>query len=243
MRRLRNTEGRQVLQVTWDQHLRSPAGQSKRVVSFEALEERYASTRGGAGDIAQVLIGLGEFDRACEWLSRAVDGGVKTLKVAVVWDPIRSDPRFEEVLRKSGPWRVSIPAHCDGVERNVESANSPPALRAEAEQRLRGVAKRSALIKCATGIDVAGVHHRTVQRGDRWPGAHTSGRPDFSTVDIRLTRELTFAGRPVEALRVFEAKRASPAYNIGWLARMSWLVAVPKLKDWPAPMTTHSGWQ
>jgi tetratricopeptide (TPR) repeat protein len=71
---------------------------------LEWLEERYASTRGGAGDLAQVYIGLGEFDRAFEWLSRAVDddGGVWTLKVAMVWDPIRSDPRFEELLRKSG---------------------------------------------------------------------------------------------------------------------------------------------
>jgi len=71
---------------------------------LESLEERYASTRGGAGDLAQVCIGLGEFDRAFEWLSRAVDddGGVWTLKVAMVWDPIRSDPRFEELLRKSG---------------------------------------------------------------------------------------------------------------------------------------------
>lgn len=60
-------------------------------------------TRGGAGDIAQMYIGLGEFDRAFEWPSRAVDdGGVQTLKVAAVWDPIRSDPRFEELLRKSG---------------------------------------------------------------------------------------------------------------------------------------------
>ena len=70
---------------------------------LEAAEERYASTRSGAGDIAQVYIGLGEFDRAFEWLSRAVDdGGVRTLKVAVVRDPLRSDPRFKELLHKSG---------------------------------------------------------------------------------------------------------------------------------------------
>ena len=70
---------------------------------LDSLKERYAATRSGAGELAQVYIGLGEFDLAFEWLSRAVDeGGVRTLKVAVVWDPIRSDPRFEEVLRKSG---------------------------------------------------------------------------------------------------------------------------------------------
>jgi tetratricopeptide (TPR) repeat protein len=68
-----------------------------------ALEARYASTSGGAGEIAQVYVGLGEFDRAFEWLSRAVeDGSVWTFKVAVVWDPLRSDPRFEHLVRKSG---------------------------------------------------------------------------------------------------------------------------------------------
>jgi DNA-binding winged helix-turn-helix (wHTH) protein/tetratricopeptide (TPR) repeat protein len=68
-----------------------------------ALEARYASTRGGAGEIAQVYVGLGEFDRAFEWLTRAVDdGSVWTLKVAVVWDPLRPDPRFEQLVRKSG---------------------------------------------------------------------------------------------------------------------------------------------
>jgi DNA-binding winged helix-turn-helix (wHTH) protein/tetratricopeptide (TPR) repeat protein len=69
----------------------------------DALQKRYASTGGGPGEIAQGYIGLGEFDRAFEWLSRAVeDGSVWTLKVAVVWDPLRADPRFEQLLRRAG---------------------------------------------------------------------------------------------------------------------------------------------
>lgn len=68
-----------------------------------ALEENYARTRGGPGEIARVYVGLQEFDRAFEWLTRAVeDGSSWTLKVAVVWDPLRSDPRFPALLRKSG---------------------------------------------------------------------------------------------------------------------------------------------
>jgi hypothetical protein len=59
--------------------------------------------RAAVAQSSQVYIGLGEFDLAFEWLSRGVDeGGARTLKVAVVWDPIRSDPRFEELLRKLG---------------------------------------------------------------------------------------------------------------------------------------------
>jgi tetratricopeptide (TPR) repeat protein/tRNA A-37 threonylcarbamoyl transferase component Bud32 len=41
--------------------------------------------------------------------------------------------------------------------------------------------------------------------------------PQFSTVDIRLARALTFAGRPLEALRVLETRRAEPGVQ-HWMA-------------------------
>ncbi len=41
--------------------------------------------------------------------------------------------------------------------------------------------------------------------------------PNFSTVDIRLARALTFAGRPLEALRVLEPRRAEPGVQ-HWMA-------------------------
>lgn len=67
------------------------------------LEERFEATRGGSGEVAQVYVGLGELDRAFEWLGRAVeDGSGWTLKVAVVWDPLRSDPRFDGLIRRAG---------------------------------------------------------------------------------------------------------------------------------------------
>jgi tetratricopeptide (TPR) repeat protein len=70
---------------------------------LDTLTKRYASTRGGAGEIAQVYIGLHQFESAFERLQRAVDdGSVWTLKVAVVWDPLRSDRRFDVLLRKAG---------------------------------------------------------------------------------------------------------------------------------------------
>ncbi len=58
------------------------------------FEARYANTGAGAGEIARVYVGLGEYDRAFEWLQRIVDAGGQstTLKVADVWDPLRADP-------------------------------------------------------------------------------------------------------------------------------------------------------
>ena len=41
--------------------------------------------------------------------------------------------------------------------------------------------------------------------------------PHFSTVEMRLARALTFAGRPLEALRVLETRRAEPGVQ-HWMA-------------------------
>jgi DNA-binding winged helix-turn-helix (wHTH) protein/tetratricopeptide (TPR) repeat protein len=70
------------------------------------LEARWASSNVGAEEIAQVYIGLGDLDRAFDWLSRAADNGddLITIKVASIWDPLRSDPRFVQLLNRS-PFR------------------------------------------------------------------------------------------------------------------------------------------
>lgn len=55
--------------------------------------------------IAYVYIGLGEKDQAFEWLNKAVErrsGELFGLKVDPVFDPLRSDPRFQELLRRVG---------------------------------------------------------------------------------------------------------------------------------------------
>jgi len=52
---------------------------------------------------AIVYTGLGDKDRAFEWLSKAVDERGQTvswLKVNPLWDSVRSDPRFTDLLRR-----------------------------------------------------------------------------------------------------------------------------------------------
>jgi hypothetical protein len=56
--------------------------------------------------VAQVYTILGEKDRAIEvldgLLSRPSGMTVQILKVNPIWDPLRNDPRFEDLLTKYG---------------------------------------------------------------------------------------------------------------------------------------------
>ena len=54
---------------------------------------------------ATILIGLGENERALDWLERAYDerrGWLAYLTVNPVLDPLRGNPRFEAMVRTMG---------------------------------------------------------------------------------------------------------------------------------------------
>jgi hypothetical protein len=54
------------------------------------MQQRYAATRGGPGEIAMVYVGLREYERAFEWLARAVeDGSSKWRSSGTLYDAIR----------------------------------------------------------------------------------------------------------------------------------------------------------
>ena len=64
---------------------------------------------GGPGiteGVAQVHVTLGDYDRAIELLegllSRPSAVTVQGLKVNPIWDPLRSNPRFQALVQKSG---------------------------------------------------------------------------------------------------------------------------------------------
>ena len=55
--------------------------------------------------IATVWVGLGEHDRAFEWLEKAFvdrDSLLPVLEVDQIWDPLRSDPRCTDILERMG---------------------------------------------------------------------------------------------------------------------------------------------
>ena len=55
--------------------------------------------------MAHIYVGLGEKGKAFEWLEKGYERhsiglGSVGLKVDPLWDPLRSDPRFAELLRR-----------------------------------------------------------------------------------------------------------------------------------------------
>jgi TolB-like protein/DNA-binding winged helix-turn-helix (wHTH) protein/Tfp pilus assembly protein PilF len=68
---------------------------------MDLQKQRYVSPAA----IAQLYIGLGEKDRAFEWLEKAYQersNFMANLGVSPVVDPLRSDPRFQDLLRRIG---------------------------------------------------------------------------------------------------------------------------------------------
>ena len=69
------------------------------------LQEYVRKDGTGTYEIALVYAGLGEKDKAFEWLEKAYtlrDRGLTYLKVDPCVDPLRSDPRFQDLLRRVG---------------------------------------------------------------------------------------------------------------------------------------------
>jgi tetratricopeptide (TPR) repeat protein len=76
--------------------------------ALRGLEQlRAASTQRyvPAVSYALVYVGLGEKEQAFTWLEKACEertNFLAYLKVHAIWDPLRSDPRFKDLLRRVG---------------------------------------------------------------------------------------------------------------------------------------------
>jgi len=85
-------------------HVYAMAGKtSEALKTLDELEELSKRRYVGAYHIAVVHIGLGDKDRAFEWLEKAYDErfpALAFLKVEPIFDPLRDDPRFQDLVRR-----------------------------------------------------------------------------------------------------------------------------------------------
>jgi hypothetical protein len=75
------------------------------VGKLDILRERYKAGQPSAYDLAVVYTGLNEKDQALEWLQKAYQdrsGGLLQLKADPIFDPLRSDPRFNDLIARIG---------------------------------------------------------------------------------------------------------------------------------------------
>jgi tetratricopeptide (TPR) repeat protein len=78
-------------------------GAWRRASDVEAA--RHGAEPGVAFDVAGNLVMAGEKARALDWLEKALaqrDPNLPYLSCWPLWDPLRSDPRFQAVLRRIG---------------------------------------------------------------------------------------------------------------------------------------------
>jgi serine/threonine protein kinase/Tfp pilus assembly protein PilF len=77
--------------------------QARRIL--EELKKPSQPKEMSASAVAIVYVGLGDNENAFAWLTKAYEArdiGLTTLKVDPIWDPLRADPRFADLLRRVG---------------------------------------------------------------------------------------------------------------------------------------------
>lgn len=80
----------------------------KRTQALRLLDELKASSDQGlySSSVALIYLGLGEKDQAFVWLEKAYEERsiylAGTLKLNPLWDPLRSDPRYANLVRRIG---------------------------------------------------------------------------------------------------------------------------------------------
>ena len=81
---------------------------NERSQALQALDELKALSKQkyvSPNSFAVVYIGLSEKDQALVWLEKAYEDrslSLAYLKANPVWDPLRSDPPFQDLLRRIG---------------------------------------------------------------------------------------------------------------------------------------------
>ena len=72
---------------------------------MNTLEQRAATEPVAAPNLALAWVALGDFDRAFSWLNRACDLRVPLVRMVNAepgYAPLRSDPRFAQLVKRIG---------------------------------------------------------------------------------------------------------------------------------------------
>ncbi len=78
---------------------------SEANIIVKELEERYARKESSGGNIAAVYAGLGEKDKAFEWLEKDFQirsGELTLIRWFQQFEPLRDDPRYKDLLKRMG---------------------------------------------------------------------------------------------------------------------------------------------
>jgi serine/threonine-protein kinase len=85
-------------------HLYAVSGRRAEALNvIETLRQRHERGQASAYDLAEVYAGLGDSDQALMWLQRAANdhiGGVLMVKAEPIFDNLRRDPRYINLLRE-----------------------------------------------------------------------------------------------------------------------------------------------
>jgi hypothetical protein len=81
---------------------RSPDGE-KKPLRYKDLESRHDQNPSLDADIALAYVGLGDQDQAISWLNKGYEARFKaSILLRPAFDPLRSDARFKELMRRVG---------------------------------------------------------------------------------------------------------------------------------------------
>jgi adenylate cyclase len=75
---------------------------SEAIAIVKELEEKYARNESSGRYVAAVYAGLGDKDKAFEWLEKdfQIKGDLTWITWEIPYEPLRDDPRYKDLLRR-----------------------------------------------------------------------------------------------------------------------------------------------
>jgi tetratricopeptide (TPR) repeat protein len=87
-------------------HVYAVAGKRAEAIELiKELEQKYSRKETIGAYIAAVYVGLGDKDKAFEWLEKdfqARNGKLSEIRWQIQFEPLRDDPRFKDLLKRMG---------------------------------------------------------------------------------------------------------------------------------------------